>query len=333
VKKKKEWIMNGSYQQEIVENRKRKRETWKEKKTMGVRRTYTGHFKGKVALEAVKAEQTLSELASQYEVHPNQIKQWKRRLVEQVGELFADKRRKHEKDQAELIDELYKQIGQLKVELDWLKKKAACFGKWAQTVDWTRASLFECYASSSLIRYLAFLGVLYSVSVVEGYSVDPSDGWDVFGVSLLWRSSDASRACQMWRRGWQRSRSYLDARDGVGCTRTKAEQQSVTSGAQGVSISAPGPADQGAQFTSLAFTQRLKSAGIVISMDGRGRVFDNIFIERLWRSLKQEEVYVHDYDSVKLAAIGMNRFFERYNYRRLHQSLNYATPAEIYYAE
>lgn len=96
---------------------------------MGVRRTYTGHFKGKVALEAVKAEQTLSELASQYEVHPNQIKQWKRRLVEQVGELFADKRRKHEKDQAELIDELYKQIGQLKVELDWVKKKAACFGK------------------------------------------------------------------------------------------------------------------------------------------------------------------------------------------------------------
>jgi putative transposase len=91
--------------------------------------------------------------------------------------------------------------------------------------------------------------------------------------------------------------------------------------------------DQGAQFTSLAFTQRLKSAGIAISMDGRGRVFDNIFIERLWRSLKQEEVYVHDYDSVKLAQIGMNRFFERYNYRRLHQSLNYATPAEIYYAE
>lgn len=94
---------------------------------MPVRRSYTGQFKGNVALEAVKAEKTLSELAAQYEVHPNQIKLWKRHLVEQVGELFADKRRKKEKDQEALIEELYKQIGQLKVELDWVKKKAACF--------------------------------------------------------------------------------------------------------------------------------------------------------------------------------------------------------------
>lgn len=95
---------------------------------MPVRKSYTGQFKGNVALEAVKAEHTLSELASRYEVHPQQIKQWKRQLNERVGELFADKRRKQEKDREELIDELYKQIGQLKVELDWVKKKAAPFG-------------------------------------------------------------------------------------------------------------------------------------------------------------------------------------------------------------
>ena len=94
---------------------------------MASRKAYTGDFKGKVALEAVKAEKTLSELASHYEVHPNQIKQWKRRLTDEAGELFADKRRKAEKDQEALVDELYKQIGQLKVELDWLKKKAAMF--------------------------------------------------------------------------------------------------------------------------------------------------------------------------------------------------------------
>ncbi len=94
---------------------------------MASRKSYTGEFKGKVALEAVKAEKTLSELASHYEVHPNQIKQWKRRLTGEAGELFADKRRKTEKDQEVLVDELYRQIGQLKVELDWLKKKAATF--------------------------------------------------------------------------------------------------------------------------------------------------------------------------------------------------------------
>jgi putative transposase len=88
--------------------------------------------------------------------------------------------------------------------------------------------------------------------------------------------------------------------------------------------------DQGAQFTSLAFTGMLEAHQIRISMDGRGRVFDNIFIERLWRSVKQEEVYVHEYDSVKRATTGLGTYFERYNTRRVHQALDYATPAEIY---
>lgn len=90
--------------------------------------------------------------------------------------------------------------------------------------------------------------------------------------------------------------------------------------------------DQGAQFTSLAFTGMLEAHQIRISMDGRGRVYDNIFIERLWRSVKQEEVYVHEYDSVKRAIRGLGAYFERYNTRRVHQALDYATPAEMYYA-
>ncbi len=88
--------------------------------------------------------------------------------------------------------------------------------------------------------------------------------------------------------------------------------------------------DQGAQFTSLAFTGMLEAHQIRISMDGRGRVYDNIFIERLWRSVKQEEVYVHEYDSVKRATTGLGTYFERYNTRRVHQALDYATPAEVY---
>ena len=91
---------------------------------MAIRKTYSGKFKGKVAIEAIKEEKTLAELASQYEVHPTQIKAWKQQMLEHVEELFVDNRRKHDKDQAELLDELYKQIGQLKVELEWMKKKA-----------------------------------------------------------------------------------------------------------------------------------------------------------------------------------------------------------------
>ncbi len=91
---------------------------------MSIRKTYTGKFKGTVALEAVKAERTIRELATHYEGHPNQIKKWKNDLISQMGDLFEDKRRKHEKDKETLIEELYKHIGQLKVELDWVKKKA-----------------------------------------------------------------------------------------------------------------------------------------------------------------------------------------------------------------
>lgn len=95
---------------------------------MAIRKTYSGKFKGKVAVEAVKEEKTIAELASQYEVHPTQIKAWKRHMLAHVEELFVDNRHKHDKEQAELVDELYKQIGQLKVELDWVKKKAGLLG-------------------------------------------------------------------------------------------------------------------------------------------------------------------------------------------------------------
>lgn len=88
--------------------------------------------------------------------------------------------------------------------------------------------------------------------------------------------------------------------------------------------------DQGAQFTSLAFTKPLLAHGVLISMDGRGRVFDNIFVERLWRSVKYEEVYLKDYRNVPEAMNGLQSYFEFYNRERIHQSLNYQTPAAVY---
>ena len=91
--------------------------------------------------------------------------------------------------------------------------------------------------------------------------------------------------------------------------------------------------DQGSQFTSSEFTGRLEAAGVRISMDGRGRVFDNIFIERLWRSVKYEEVYLHSYESVRDARNGLARYFRLYNTERLHESLEYRTPHEVFFGE
>ena len=89
--------------------------------------------------------------------------------------------------------------------------------------------------------------------------------------------------------------------------------------------------DQGSQFTCEAFTSRLKSANIAISRDGRGRVFDNIFIERLWRSVKYEEVYLNDYQSVTDARVGLASYFHFYNRERPHQSLQYLTPQQVHF--
>ena len=88
--------------------------------------------------------------------------------------------------------------------------------------------------------------------------------------------------------------------------------------------------DQGSQFTSREFTDMLKSANVRISMDGRGRVFDNIFVERLWRTVKYEEVYIKDYKDVRTARKELASYFHLYNTERLHQSLDYQTPSEVY---
>jgi len=89
-----------------------------------IRKRHSGAFKAKVALEAVKAEKTISEISSEYGVHPNQVRRWRKQLLEELPSIFTDRKKKEALDRNELEAELYRQIGQLKVELDWLKKKS-----------------------------------------------------------------------------------------------------------------------------------------------------------------------------------------------------------------
>lgn len=89
--------------------------------------------------------------------------------------------------------------------------------------------------------------------------------------------------------------------------------------------------DQGCQFTSAAFTDRLKGADIAISMDGRGRVYDNILVERLWRSLKYESIYLHEFADVASLTAGLETYFNYFNHQRPHQGLGNRTPAEVYH--
>jgi transposase-like protein len=90
----------------------------------GTRKRHPAAFKAKVGLEALRGEKTIAELSSEYGVHGNQIRQWKKKVLEELPAIFSDRRRRSEKEGEELTSELYRQIGQLKVELDWLKKKS-----------------------------------------------------------------------------------------------------------------------------------------------------------------------------------------------------------------
>jgi putative transposase len=88
--------------------------------------------------------------------------------------------------------------------------------------------------------------------------------------------------------------------------------------------------DQGTQFTCAAFTNRLLSRAVAVSMDGRGRALDNVFIERLWRSVKYEDIYLKDYATVDEVNDGLASYFQKYNHERHHQALDYLTPAKVY---
>lgn len=89
-----------------------------------MRRSYDAAFKAKVALEAVKGEKTMAQLSSEYGVHVNQIGQWRKRLLDELPDIFSERRQKQDNKTEEMTSELYRQIGQLKVELEWLKKKS-----------------------------------------------------------------------------------------------------------------------------------------------------------------------------------------------------------------
>ena len=89
-----------------------------------MRRGHNGAFKAKVALQAIKGEKTLAQLSSEFEVHANQIGQWRKQVLKELPNLFSNRRKRQDREQEDLVSELYRQIGQLKVEVDWLKKKS-----------------------------------------------------------------------------------------------------------------------------------------------------------------------------------------------------------------
>ncbi|MEO6045932.1 MAG: IS3 family transposase [Candidatus Kapaibacterium sp.] len=370
------------------------------------RRTFSAEFKAKVALEAARGERTLGELASLYSIHPNQIAQWRTVLTDRASDLFSATAITAEAKQQELINTLYQQIGQLSVELGWLKKR----GRLIPSA--TRRLMLESVADAplSLRQQCQLLGVARSsyyyrstaspaeISaeqaqlmrlIDEQYLAHPffgsrkmtyclkQQGYAVnrkrvqrlmrmMGIEAiapkprtsqphpqhrvypyLLRDVSIEQANHVWSTDITyvplgRSFAYLTAvidwysRYVISWELSHNMEVGFCLAALDRALQQAVPrifnTDQGSQYTSAVFTGRLEQAGIAISMDGRGRCHDNIFIERLWRTVKYEEIYLHEYLSMQKLEEGLAAYFQFYNSERPHQSLGYRTPEAVYRA-
>ncbi|MGC8384132.1 IS3 family transposase [Pseudomonas aeruginosa] len=364
--------------------------------TRRTRRNHSPAFKAQVALAAVRGDKTLAELAQQFDVHPNQITQWRSQLLDSAAGVFGAAESGPPPVDLKV---LHAKIGELTLENDFRKRaqqggfaerKAMidrshplALGRQAEAVGISRGSLYYAPRPVSqedlaLMRRidelhleLPFAGsrMLRDLLNQAGLAVGRKHVATLMrrmGLQALYRKPNTSRrhpghtiypyllrglridrANQVWAMDityipMARGFVYLAAVLDWHSRRVLAWRVSITMDidfcieAVEDAIARCGPpqifnTDQGSQFTSQAFTGLLKDHDIAISMDGKGCWRDNVFIERLWKSVKYEEVYLRAYDSVSHAKASLAGYFDFYNRRRPHSALDRLTPDQVYF--
>ena len=368
-----------------------------------MKKHYSPAFKTKVVLELLKEEKTLSQIASEHQVHPNLLRQWRDLVLKDLSSLFDKKRQSadliatHQHE----VEELYAEIGKLTTQLNWLKKNLVSTlsrDERISLVEWEKAefsittqaellgvnrtglyyepvqpSLEEIalkhrideiytespfYGSRRITACLRGEGQTVNRKQVQRHmremgieAIAPkpklslkNKGDQVF--PYLLKGVEIKRSNQVWgidityirlQGGWMYLVAILDWHSRYVVSWELDESLEVDFVLEAVrrAFREARPeifnSDQGSQFTSRAYTRMLEGAGVRISMDGRGRCFDNIFTERLWRSVKYEDVYIKGYSQPREARVGIGGYMKFYNERRGHQSLGYRTPAEVHY--
>jgi putative transposase len=364
----------------------------------GKRKQHTAAFKAQVALAAVKGDKTVNELASQYGVHPTLIHTWKKQLLAGADQVFSNGSKAATADAEAEKAELFEQIGRLKMELEWLKKKSdrspeqlrllveadhpeLSVRRQCQLLGLCRSSLYyepaaETAENLRLMRLIdqeytahPFLGSrrLTQWLIEQGEAVSRQRVQRllrVMGLEAIYpkpkltAAGRGQRVYPYWLRNvrierpdqvWSTDSTSVPLASGFLYLAAVIDWFSRYVIAWRLSNTLEGwfclemldealsrgrpevfNTDQGVQFTAQAWTGRLESAGVAVSMDGRGRCLDNVFVERLWRTVKYEDIYLWRYEAVPQLHQGLGRYFPYYNEERLHQALGYRTPAAVY---
>ncbi|WP_370889225.1 IS3 family transposase [Caballeronia sp. RCC_10] len=364
------------------------------------RRTHSPAFKAKVALAALKGDKTLAELAQQFDVHPNQITDWKKQLQERVADVFEVGSAAPAAPPID-VKVLHAKIGQLTLENDFLGKRAQQGGtaerkamidrdhalpvtQQARLVGISRSSAYYhsrgvSEADLNLMRRIdelhlehPFAGARMLARLLrrEGIRVGRRHVGTLMkrmGIEALYRKPNTSRkhaAHKIWpyllrdrkidraNQVWALDTSYIPMAKGFvyltavvdwasrrvlahrvantleSCHAVEALEEAFAKYGLPEIVNT----DQGSQFTATEFTNAVLARNVLLSMDGKGAWRDNVFIERVWRSVKYEEVYLKAYDSVGHARRSIGSYLNWYNQNRPHSRLADQTPDEAYFA-
>ncbi|ACL74789.1 IS3 family transposase [Ruminiclostridium cellulolyticum] len=374
---------------------------------MKKRRTFTPEQKTKIVLEVLKEAQTLTEIAAKYEIQPNQLTRWKSEFIKNANRAFsddADETEQLKQVHEAQIDELHRQIGQLTVERNWLKKKlnnSACrqsrqsmvdkkhkkltITRQCQLLGLNRSTLYyqphepdrseeyrikwlidEIYTRDSSLGYRRMTHILHrdhGININKKRTRRYMREMNIYGICpgpnlskrgrlkyvhpYLLRGLTIDRPNQVWSvditycrmpKGHMYLAAIIDwhSKYIVGYELSNTMDKSLVLNLVKRTITAHGKpeiinSDQGSQFTCEDYINLLKENNIKVSMDGKGQALDNICIERFWRSLKWEKLYLEEYSTPKQLRNIIQEYIAYYNIYRPHQTLEYRTPGEVYY--